>query len=60
MAREKKKIEVKAYAVIGGVETDLDSISAEERREFATALKVTMLNSLYQGRAVFSAGEKEK
>ena len=51
--RERPPITVKAYVKVNGVETDVDTLNAEQRRQLGTAIKVTMLNELFAGRVRF-------
>lgn len=51
--RERPPITVKAYVKVNGVETDVDTLNEEQRRQLGTAIKVTMLNELFAGRVRF-------
>lgn len=51
--KERPPITVKAYVKVNGVETDVDTLNAEQRRQLGTAIKVTMLNELFAGRVRF-------
>ena len=51
--RERAPITVKAFVKVNGVETDVDTLTQEQRVRLATALHVTMMNELYAGAAHF-------
>lgn len=57
--KEREPIIVKAYArTPDGGEVDVDTLTPEQKRELATQLKITYLNALFRGQAVFyRAGE---
>lgn len=59
MAKKREPILVKAYVkTADGGEVDVDTLTAEQKREFATQMKITYLNALFRGQAVFHrAGE---
>ena len=62
MARRKREpIIVKAFVkTADGGEVDVDTLTPEQKREFATQMKITYLNALFRGQAVFyRAGEKK-
>ena len=51
--RERPPITVKAYVKVNGVETDVDTLSPEQRRRLATMINVTLLNVRFAGQAHF-------
>ena len=59
MAKKREPIIVKAYVTTAdGGEVDVDTLTSEQKREFATQMKITYLNALFRGQAVFRrAGE---
>ena len=62
MARRKREpIIVKAFVkTADSGEVDVDTLTPEQKREFATQMKITYLNALFRGQAVFyRAGEEE-
>lgn len=56
--RKRPPITVKAFVRVNGVETDVDTLTQEQRVRLATALHVTMMNELYAGAAHFYPAEK--
>lgn len=62
MAKKQEPIIVKAYVkTADGGEVDVDTLTAEQKREFATQMKITYLNALFRGQAVFyRAGEERR
>ena len=59
MAKKREPNIVKAYVkTADGGEVDVDTLTPEQKREFATQMKITYLNALFRGQAVFyRAGE---
>lgn len=56
MARRKQEpIRVEAFVKINGEEVNLDSLSPEVRNEIGAKLKVTWMNAMFRGKAVFHA-----
>ena len=57
--KQREPIIVKAYVkTADGGEVDVDTLTPEQKREFATQMKITYLNALFRGQAVFyRAGE---
>lgn len=51
--KERPPITVKAYVKVNGVETDVDTLSPEQRRRLATMINVTLLNVRFAGQAHF-------
>ena len=51
--KERPPITVKAFVKVNGVETDVDTLTPEQRKRLATELNVTMMNELYAGVAHF-------
>lgn len=58
--RERPPITVKAFVKVNGVETDVDTLTQEQRVRLATALHVTMMNELYAGAAHFYPAEEKR
>ena len=52
-------ITVKAYVKVNGVETDVDTLSPEQRRRLATMINVTLLNVRFAGQAHFYPVEEK-
>lgn len=55
MARKQwDPIILKAYVKTrDGIEVDVDTLTPEQKRKFATHMKITYLNALFRGQAVF-------
>ena len=51
--RADKPIEVKAFVTINGERVDVDTLSPEMRKKLATQLKLTWMNAMFRGKAVF-------
>ncbi len=62
MAKKREPIIVKAYVkTADGGEVDVDTLNPEQKEELAAWLKITYLNALFRGQAVFYlAGEEQK
>lgn len=59
MARkEREPIRVEAYVTVDGQEVNIDTLPREKRDEIGAKLKVTYLNALFKGQAVFFIKEK--
>lgn len=58
--RQREPIRVEAFVTINGQEVNIDTLSKEKRSEIGAALKVTYLNALFRGKAVFHIGENEE
>ena len=58
--RKKIELTVRAWVHKDGRLVNVDTLPPEDRVELATQLKVTWLNTLYQGRAVFTAATDTK
>ena len=56
--RERPPITVKAYVMVNGVETDVDTLDDERRRQLATAINTTVLNTFFAGKARFYPAEE--
>lgn len=56
--RERPPITVKAYVMVNGVETDVDTLDDERRRQLATAINTTVLNTFFAGKAHFYPAEE--
>ena len=52
--RQREPIKVRAFVTIDGQEVDVDTLSPEMRTEVATRLKLTWMNAMFRGPAVFS------
>ena len=59
MAKKREPIIVKAYVkTADGGEVDVDTLTPEQKREFATQMKITYLNALFRGQAVFRRADE--
>lgn len=59
MAKKCEPIIVKAYVkTADGGEVDVDTLTPEQKREFATQMKITYLNALFRGQAVFRRADE--
>lgn len=59
--RQREPITVKAYVkTADGGEVNVDTLTPEQKREFATQMKITYLNALFRGQAVFYRAEEGK
>ena len=59
MAKKREPIIVKAYVkTADGGEGDVDTLTPEQKRAFATQMKITYLNALFRGQAVFRRAEE--
>ena len=59
MAKKREPIIVKAYVkTADGGEVVVDTLTPEQTREFATQMKITYLNALFRGQAVFRRAEE--
>ena len=59
MAKKREPIIVKAYVkTVDGGEVDVDTLNPEQKRAFATQMKITYLNALFRGQAVFRRAEE--
>lgn len=57
--RQREPIIVKAYVkTADGGEVDVDTLTPEQKRAFATQMKITYLNALFRGQAVFRRAEE--
>lgn len=56
--KERPPITVKAYVMVNGVETDVDTLDDERRRQLATAINTTVLNTFFAGKARFYPAEE--
>lgn len=59
MARRQTEIKTVSYVHVGDRLVNTADLTGEQRRELATWIKVTYLNTLYQGKAVFRVREDE-
>ena len=53
------EIKTVSYVHVGDQLVNTDDLSREQKKELATWLKVTYLNTLYQGKAVFRVKDAE-
>lgn len=61
MAKRQQKIRVVSYVHVGDELVCTDDLSKDQKKQLATWLKTTYLNSLFAGKAQFSeANETEK
>ena len=51
--RERPPITVKAYVMVNGVETDVDTLDDERRRQLATAINTTVLRKIRSRRSAW-------
>lgn len=51
--RQREPIRVEAFVTVDGQEVNIDTLPKEKRSEIGAALKVTYLNALFRGKAVF-------
>lgn len=56
--REREPIRVEAYITVGGVETNVDALTKEQKAKLSGWLRVTYLNELFRGKAVFYTSEE--
>lgn len=57
--RQREPIIVKAYVkTADGGEVDVDTLTPEQKRAFATQMKLAYLNALFRGQAVFRRAEE--
>ena len=55
MAKEQKKIRVKAYIHVRDQLVDVDTLNEEQKDYLGASLQVAMLNGAYRGKAKFWA-----
>lgn len=63
MARKELKIKVVSYVHVGDQLVNTEDLNPEQKRQLATWIKCTYLNTLYEGKAKFwpvEEGDKEK
>ncbi len=58
--KERPPITVKAFVKVNGVETDVDTLTPEQKRRLATMINVTLLNVRFAGQAHFYPVEEPK
>ena len=58
--KEWPPITVKAFVKVNGVETDVDTLTPEQKRRLATMINVTLLNVRFAGQAHFYPVEEPK
>lgn len=58
--RQREPIRVEAFVTVNGQEVNIDTLPKEKRNEIGAALKVTYLNALFRGKAVFRIGESRR
>ena len=57
--KQREPIIVKAYVkTADGGEVDVYTLTPEQKRAFATQMKITYLNALFRGQAVFRRAEE--
>lgn len=54
----KQPIRVEAFVTVNGQKVNIDTLSQEKRSEIGAVLKVTYLNALFRGKAVFRIEEE--
>ena len=57
--KERPPITVKAFVKVNGVETDVDTLTPEQRTRLATMINVTLLNVRFAGQAHFYPVEEK-
>lgn len=55
--RQREPIRAEAFVTIHGQEVNIETLPEEKRSEIGAELKVTYLNALFRGKAVFHIGE---
>ena len=63
MARKEQKIKVVSYVHVGNQLVNTEDLNPEQKRQLATWIKCTYLNTLYEGKAKFwpvEEGDKGK
>lgn len=63
MARKEQKIKVVSYVHVGDQLVNTEDLDPDRKRQLATWIKCTYLNTLYEGKAKFypvEEGEKER
>nr|DAF37413.1 MAG TPA: hypothetical protein [Caudoviricetes sp.] len=58
--KERPPITVKAFVKVNGVETDVDTLTPEQRTRLATMINVTLLNVRFAGQAHFYPAEERE
>lgn len=58
MARKQQKITAISYVRVGGELVRTEDLDPERKKELANWLKVTYLNNLFRGKAVFRVAEE--
>ncbi len=58
--RQREPIRVEAFVTVNGQDVNIDTLSKEKRSEIGAVLKVTYLNALFRGKAVFHIEEYPK
>lgn len=58
--KERPPITVKAFVKVNGVETDVDTLTPEQKRRLATMINVTLLNVRFAGQAHFYPVEEKR
>ena len=51
--RNREPIRVEAYVTVGDREVNVDDLTAEQKARLSSWLRVTYLNELFRGKAVF-------
>ena len=57
--RIREPITVKATCLVNGERVDVDTLTPEQKKKLAVAIRVTMLNELYAGQAKFYPKEEK-
>lgn len=58
--RKHKPIRTESYIYVGEELVRFDDLTPEQKRKAATQIKLTYLNELFRGRAVFTAETEEE
>ncbi|WP_312637337.1 hypothetical protein [Oscillibacter sp.] len=56
--RQREPIRVEAFVTVNEQKVNIDTLSKEKRCEIGAVLKVTYLNALFRGKAVFHIDEE--
>lgn len=57
--RNREPIKVRAWVTVNGEEVDIDTLSPEMRNQVGAQLKVTWLNAMFRGQAVFKVDKPD-
>lgn len=60
MARKQITIRTESFVRVGGTPVRFSDLTPEQKCQAATAIKITYLNELFRGKAVFTQKEETK